>query len=220
MEDSLLQLDIQEEVIFKIDLREVHSLKNMMNLMMVELERRFNEVLSPENRPPNERSIPAPPAPPKKDVDLFDFDDDNDATTASNGKGKGIDLSGGDDDFDDFQSATETNTKSATTAKPPISLPSLFNAPPPAQSNPVRPIIPTTSSTSSFPPFAGISSPPPLQQSTRPPNLQSSFGTGKTPSPAPTAGITMTSPAGKLPAKLLFSTLHHRILSSLGEFNM
>lgn len=55
MEDSLLQLDIQEEVIFKIDLREVHSLKNMMNLMMAELERLFNEVLSRENHPPNEK---------------------------------------------------------------------------------------------------------------------------------------------------------------------
>ena len=51
MEDSLLQPDIQEEVIFKIDLREVHSLRNMMNLTMVELERLFNEVLSPENHP-------------------------------------------------------------------------------------------------------------------------------------------------------------------------
>ena len=51
MEDSPLQLDIPEKVIFKIDLREVHNLKNMMNLMMVELERLFNEAPSPENQP-------------------------------------------------------------------------------------------------------------------------------------------------------------------------
>ena len=55
MEDFLLQLGIQEEVIFKIDLREVHNLKNMMNLMMVELERLFNEVLFPENHLRKER---------------------------------------------------------------------------------------------------------------------------------------------------------------------
>jgi hypothetical protein len=57
VEDSPLQLDIPEKVIFKIDLREVHNLKNMMNLMMVELERLFNEALSPENQPRKERML-------------------------------------------------------------------------------------------------------------------------------------------------------------------
>jgi hypothetical protein len=57
VEDSPLQLDIPEKVIFKIDLREVHNLKNMMNLMMVELERLFNEAPSPENQPRKERML-------------------------------------------------------------------------------------------------------------------------------------------------------------------
>ena len=149
----------------------------------------------PRKSPSKRENIPATAAaPPKKEVDLFNFDQDEDTTAASNGKGKGIDLSSADDDFDDFQSAIGTSTTSPTTAKPPISLPSLFNAPPPAQSNPIRPVMPPTttssSSTPSFQPFVGISSPPPLQQPTRSPNPQTSFGMGMTSSPAPS---TMTS---------------------------
>ena len=133
------------------------------------------------------KSTPKEKATPAKEVDLFNFDDDVSTTaTTSNGKGKAVEPSE-DDDFDDFQSASGTSTTSTST-KPTTTMPSIFN-PPPLQSNPVRPIIPSISSTSTFPGL-GIS-PPPLQQPARTPNLQTSFG-GLTPSSTASAIPTST----------------------------
>ena len=102
----------------------------------------------------------------KKEPDLFNFDDDvTPATSTSNGKGKQVDL-GGDDDFDDFQSA------STTTAAPTNIIPAMFSAPPVQQSRPSAP----TSTTSFSSTFTNLSiSTPPVAQPTRSPIPQSSF---------------------------------------------
>jgi hypothetical protein len=139
--------------------------------------------------PKKETTVPSSSK--KKEVDLFSFDDDLPSAPATTSAPVGASsiAAAGDDDFDDFQSATGPST---STTSPPaatqISTPaitSLYNAPPP-QPTAARPMPTATSSFSSF----GVTSP--LSQPSLSPNPQTAFGMNTTtsaPKPASTASF-------------------------------